>query len=154
MDFLDSNSASSNMIFIATTNNPELLPDKIINRPGRFDVILNIDFPSDADRRIFVRSKIPKIKKRDLDNIVKDTKDWTFAHMRELLVAFKIYEKGYDAVKARINKMRSGKGLSAKSYQAKLHDVGGSSDDQNRIGFDTTEDGADNVIGFKIKRKR
>lgn len=46
LQFLDSTSSPSNVIFIATTNHIEKL-DKAILRDGRFDLILNID---DIDR--------------------------------------------------------------------------------------------------------
>ena len=48
------------LMLIATTNDPAALDPAINNRPGRFDVVIEISNPGEALRRQFLATKLPE----------------------------------------------------------------------------------------------
>lgn len=83
---LDGESQVDNVVFIATTNYPEELDQRITNRPSRFDRIEKIDMPSDEARSMFLNAKIGTTMSPDGVDLVVETKGFSIAHMRELIV--------------------------------------------------------------------
>ena len=51
----------SGLLRIATTNHPDELDPAINNRPGRFDVVIEIPNPSPALRRTFLDRNLPDV---------------------------------------------------------------------------------------------
>lgn len=101
LNILDGVNQIENAVFLATTNFPELLGPRIINRPSRFDKRIKIDHPNDESRRMYLTHIIgeEKIKqlKIDLDRWVKDTKNFSIAHLKELFTAVVILGDDYEA---------------------------------------------------------
>lgn len=83
---LDGESQVSNVMFIATTNFPEDLEQRITNRPSRFDRIEVIGMPSAAARRLYLEAKVGKTEHDGVD-LVKETDGLSIAHLRELIVS-------------------------------------------------------------------
>ena len=54
---LDGELQIDNVVFIATTNYPERLDKRIVNRPSRFDLVRLIDMPNEAARRVYLSTK-------------------------------------------------------------------------------------------------
>ena len=106
LDMLDGSVKHSNTIIIATTNYPERLPDRIINRPSRFDRVECIDVPSEKDRKIYLKQKSKTLKAKDITKWVKDTENWTLAHVKELILSVEVFGLEYQATLDRLNKMR------------------------------------------------
>lgn len=82
---LDGETQIDNVAFIATTNYPERLDRRLINRPSRFDEIIKVGMPSAAAREVYLKSRL-----KDDDRIeqwVKDIEGFSVAHLRELVVA-------------------------------------------------------------------
>lgn len=52
------------VLYIATTNYPEKLDPRLMNRPSRFDVIQAIKMPSDEARRQYLMKKMPELLDR------------------------------------------------------------------------------------------
>ena len=63
LSLLDGELQIDNVIFIATTNFPEKIPKRLINRPSRFDIIQKIGMPNYEARKTFLDYKQPDIKK-------------------------------------------------------------------------------------------
>lgn len=89
-----------NVLFLATTNYPEKLEARVINRPSRFDRRFKIGYPNGEARRIYFEHLF---KEFDLDTMnmnlpqwVEDTEDMSVAHLRELFVAVIILDNVYE----------------------------------------------------------
>lgn len=87
------------MVFLATTNYPELLGPRIINRPSRFDKRFKIPYPNAESRTMYIkhlcREKTPEDLKIDIKKWVKDTDTFSIAHIKELFVAVVILGDEY-----------------------------------------------------------
>jgi len=106
LDMLDGSVKHSNTILIATTNYPERLPDRIINRPSRFDRVEFIGNPNERDRKIYLKVKSKTLKRRDINKWAKDTRGWTLAHIKELILSVEVFGLDYDGTLNRLNQMR------------------------------------------------
>jgi len=76
---------SGGLLLIATTNHPDELDPAINNRPGRFDVVIEVPSP-DAELRLqFLQGKLPDSERELLDQLVDSTDGLSFAHLQEVL---------------------------------------------------------------------
>lgn len=81
-------------VFLATTNYPEKLGSRILNRPSRFDKKFFIGMPNKEAREMFIRTKLSDDK--EIDRWVEDTDGFSIAHIKELFVANKLLGDPYD----------------------------------------------------------
>lgn len=104
LNFLDGLNSIENIVYVATTNNIEHIPDRIKNRPSRFDKTYEIKKPTDEDRLVFFETKIhPDDKdKYDIKKLVKDTKNFTMAHIKEVFISLYILDNQYQEVIKRL----------------------------------------------------
>jgi len=107
LEFLDGSIQHSNTIVIATTNYPEDLPDRIINRPSRFDRVSYVGVPSYNDRILYLTKKSKELSKPQIKGWAKETDGWTLAHLKELIIAVEVFDLDYDETVERINTMRA-----------------------------------------------
>lgn len=86
---LDGETQTDNVVFIATTNYPERMDKRFINRPGRFDEIIKVGMPNASAREIYLRSKLSQAELQtfELSRLVADTEGFSIAHLRELIYA-------------------------------------------------------------------
>ena len=105
---LDGEYQTNNVLFLASTNYPEKLDDRFINRPSRFDEVIKIDMPSAEARRTYLYAKldVEEAKSFDLDGWVSDTDGLSIAHLRELIIAVTCLGRPYDEVIARLTRMK------------------------------------------------
>jgi hypothetical protein len=98
-----------NVIFLATTNYPEKLGARVINRPSRFDRRFKIGFPTEEARQLYFEHlfKSYDLEKSeiDVDKWVADTNEMSIAHLRELFVAVIILGNEYDEAVAILKSM-------------------------------------------------
>lgn len=112
LNILDGVHEVHKVVFLATTNYPDKLGPRVMNRPSRFDKRFRIGFPSAVSRKLYFevligKENIPKLN-IDLDRWVKDTDRMSIAHLKELFVAVTILGDKYeDAVKT-LKKMKEG----------------------------------------------
>ncbi len=95
LEILDGESQVAGVVFIATTNYPEDLDSRIVNRPSRFDRVEYIGMPNDEARAIYLTARAGSTMSPDGIDLVAATKGMSVAHLRELVVA--IYCFGSDA---------------------------------------------------------
>jgi SpoVK/Ycf46/Vps4 family AAA+-type ATPase len=103
LNILDGIDEIERTVFLATTNYPELLGARILNRPSRFDKRFKIDYPNTESRMMYLKHLVGKRKPEDLginlNKWVKDTERFTIAHLKELFIAVVILGDDYhDAV--------------------------------------------------------
>lgn len=107
LNILDGVNEVKKVVFLATTNYPEKLGARIVNRPSRFDKRFRIGFPSKASRRMYFEFLIGQGDKNkfqqkieeldiDLDKWVKDTDEMSIAHLKELFVQVVIIGDSYE----------------------------------------------------------
>jgi len=95
-----------NVLFIATTNYPERLDKRFINRPSRFDVIKKIGMPSPSARRLYLATKNGRLKDtNELEQWVDATEGFSVAHLKELIVAVEVFGVSFDHAASRLKKM-------------------------------------------------
>jgi len=103
---LDGELQIDNVVFVATTNYPERLDKRLVNRPSRFDEIIEIGMPNDACRAVYLEHKNPRLSGTDeLEQWVKRTQDFSVAHLKELIVAVECLGKGLDESIERLRTM-------------------------------------------------
>jgi len=73
------------LLLIATTNHPEALNPAVNNRPGRFDVVIEIPCPDRAARLAFFTRKLPELSAAILDELTRKTEGLSYAHLQEIL---------------------------------------------------------------------
>jgi SpoVK/Ycf46/Vps4 family AAA+-type ATPase len=104
---LDGELQVDNVVFVATTNYPELLDKRITNRPSRFDEVIYIGMPSDDARREFLRIKNPALleNETELAKWVESTDGFSVAHLKELIVSVECLGNDFNESLARIKRM-------------------------------------------------
>lgn len=104
LNFLDGLNSITNVVYVATTNNLEKIPERIKDRPSRFDKKYVIKKPTDNDRKLYFETKLIEAdkKKYDLTKLVKDTKNFTMAHLKEVFISLYILDNPYDEVLKRL----------------------------------------------------
>jgi hypothetical protein len=121
LNFLDGLNSIDNVVYVATTNNLDRIPDRIKDRPSRFDKKYKIEKPTSTDRKLYFESILTDEDKTlyDLDKLVKDTDKYTMAHLKETFISLYILKNDYTETIKRLKK-------------SKIAD--------ERIGFDLSED--------------
>ena len=106
---LDGETQVDNIVFIATTNYPERLDKRFVDRPSRFDTIRYIGMPSAAARRLYLSTKEPSLTGDDLDLWVRVSDGFSVAHMKEMIIAVRCFGQPLDEVVTRLEEMQSRK---------------------------------------------
>lgn len=102
---LDGENQVSNVVMIGTTNYPDRLGARIVNRPSRFDERIFVGPPSVAARTAYLERVAPNLN-GELARWVEDTKDLSIAHLRELAAAVLCLDQPYDDVIKRLRSMK------------------------------------------------
>jgi SpoVK/Ycf46/Vps4 family AAA+-type ATPase len=99
LNILDGVDQIDKVVYLATTNYPENLGARILNRPSRFDKRFKMGHPGSASRELYLRHLITEdtIKEHDIDikKWVKDTSGMSIAHLKELFVTVCILGNEY-----------------------------------------------------------
>jgi hypothetical protein len=78
--------ANDGLLMLATTNHPEALDPAINNRPGRFDVVIEVAAPNQALRLRYLReSVLANVAELSLEALAGRTEGLSFAHLREIV---------------------------------------------------------------------
>lgn len=102
LNILDGVDQVDKVVFLATTNYPERLGARILNRPSRFDKRFKIGHPNEESRMLYFKHLIggedkSKKLKVDLKRWVSDTEGFSIAHLKELFVAVCILGDKYES---------------------------------------------------------
>jgi hypothetical protein len=106
---LDGELQIDNVVFIATTNYPERLDKRIVNRPSRFDIVKLIDMPNPAARELYLTTKNKRLMEQDaekeLQHWISGSDGFSIAHLKELIVSVEVFEVSLDFALKRLQKM-------------------------------------------------
>src|SRR5258708_8235662 len=75
----------NNIVHVATTNKPELIADRFIRRPGRFDLVIGIHAPTREAREAYLKTICNEhLTAKQLSDIVNQTEGLSLAYLREI----------------------------------------------------------------------
>lgn len=107
LGLLDGEHQVSNVVVLATTNYPERLGERIINRPSRFDEVILVDMPSAKARYRYLKHVLKDtLPEEELQTWVTATDKLSIAHLRELIVATQCLDRPYAEVVERLRRMK------------------------------------------------
>lgn len=109
LNILDGVKQVDNIVYIATTNYPEKLEERISNRPSRFDRRYKIEMPDEKIRESFIVNKLDKkeLKTINLEEWVEKTEGMSLSHLKEILISVIVMGKDFDEVMESLNSMNS-----------------------------------------------
>jgi ATP-dependent 26S proteasome regulatory subunit len=90
LNMLDGVKQIDNVVYIATTNYPDKLEERITNRPSRFDRRYEIFPPSKEVRESFIRHKLVEggnDVELDINLWLKETEGMSLSHLKELFIS-------------------------------------------------------------------
>lgn len=97
LNMLDGIKQTENVAYIATTNYPEKLEERITNRPSRFDRRYYVSPPCEAVRRSYLERKTSgTMEEAEIKLWVDDTEGMSLSHLKELLISVKVLENPYE----------------------------------------------------------
>lgn len=104
---LDGEAQVNNVCFVATTNYPERLDKRFVDRPSRFDTIMYIGMPSAAAREAYFSAKDPALKDSpdEMAQWVRKSMGFSLAHLKEMIVAVRCFGQSLDDVVSRLEEM-------------------------------------------------
>jgi len=98
-----------NVVFIATTNYPERLDRRFINRPSRFDIIKKISMPTPQAREVYLKTKNKRLTKpenqKEVKMWVEQTNGFSIAHLKELIISVEVFEMPTNTAITRLRTM-------------------------------------------------
>lgn len=103
---LDGEAQVDKIVFLATTNYPERLDPRFVDRPSRFDTIRYIPMPSAPARRVYLKAKEPGLTEEELDRWVAVSDGFSVAHLKEFIIAVKCFGQPLEQVAERLAAMR------------------------------------------------
>ena len=101
LNILDGIKQIENVVYIATTNYPEKLQERITNRPSRFDRRYQVEMPSAEIREAYIRAKltVDDLAKIDLPQWIELTESMSLSHLKELVISVIVMGKSFaDAI--------------------------------------------------------
>jgi energy-coupling factor transporter ATP-binding protein EcfA2 len=98
LNILDGVKQIEGVVYIATTNYPEKLQERITNRPSRFDRRYKVELPNDDIRRAYINHKL---NEEDLTNInidewVKKTEGMSLSHLKEVVISVIVMGRSFE----------------------------------------------------------
>jgi SpoVK/Ycf46/Vps4 family AAA+-type ATPase len=101
--------AQQNVIYLATTNNPEQLHENIRNRPSRFDKRVFFGPPEASLREAYIKSLFLKDEniEVDIDKWTTDSEGLSFAHLKEMFISIILFGNDYDETIADLRGMNN-----------------------------------------------
>jgi hypothetical protein len=105
---LDGESQTEHVVYLGTTNYPERLPARLVNRPSRFDETIRVGMPTEAARFAYLRTIIPEdiAASPQIWDWVALTDGFALAHLREFVVGVLCLDHEPSAVIGRLKAMK------------------------------------------------
>lgn len=113
LNVLDGNLQVDNIAYFASTNYIDRIEPRIKNRPSRFDRVLLLPPPDASAREFFLTHKlkeddVARLGEERLKEIVSKTDQFSFAHLKELVISLAIMEENFDETIERLRNMGNG----------------------------------------------
>lgn len=103
LSFLDGEKQISNVVNIATTNKPDILEDRLLKRPGRFDLVIGLNPPVEEARFVYLKCLFSKhYDDAQIQNMAAETNGLGMAHLRELAVSMLAFGRDFESTVTRL----------------------------------------------------
>jgi ATP-dependent 26S proteasome regulatory subunit len=98
LNILDGVKQIEGVVYIATTNYPEKLQERLTNRPSRFDRRYKIDLPNVEIRHSYITNKLNEedLAKIDIDEWVKRTDGMSLSHLKEVVISVVVMGRTFE----------------------------------------------------------
>lgn len=106
LSLLDGETQIDNVVFVATTNYPERLDRRLVDRPSRFDTVEYVGMPSADARRLYITTKEPSLPVDDVEEMVRVSDGLSIAHVRELIILTQCFGRPIADAAKRLNAAR------------------------------------------------
>jgi hypothetical protein len=104
---LDGESQVDNIVYVATTNYPERLDRRFVDRPSRFDTIRYIGMPNEEARQAYFTAKMPGVDAAaSVRQHVLRSDGYSIAHLRELVILTQCFGVSLDDAVERLDATR------------------------------------------------
>ena len=109
LNILDGVNQIDNVVYIATTNYPEKLQERITNRPSRFDRRYQVEMPSKKIREAYITKKLTEedLKKIDIKVWLDKTEGMSLSHLKELVVSVVVMGKTFEDSLSNLEEMKA-----------------------------------------------
>lgn len=126
LNVLDGLDQLENVVYLATTNYIELLKERIINRPSRFDRRIYVPFLDKKDRLFYFENKLKDfdLKQIDVNQWASDTEGMSIAHLAELIKSVIIFGSDYHETLKTLKEMNDFKSLHSSNYEKDSGQIG------------------------------
>jgi SpoVK/Ycf46/Vps4 family AAA+-type ATPase len=100
LNILDGVKQIEDVVYIATTNYPEKLQERITNRPSRFDRRYKVELPNDEIRRAYILHKLTEddLKNIDIDMWIDRTEGMSLSHLKEVIISTIVMGREFEEV--------------------------------------------------------
>lgn len=95
LSFLDGENSWNNSYAIGTTNYPGKLDKNIVDRPGRFDKVIEVDEPDKQERKKYLESVTDRTY---TDKELAMTEGYSFSYLKELVLRMELEDKSLETV--------------------------------------------------------
>ena len=100
LNILDGVKQIEDVVYIATTNYPEKLQERITNRPSRFDRRYQVELPNKEIREAYIRHKLTE---EDMTNVniqewVERTEGMSLSHLKEVVISTIVMGREFEEV--------------------------------------------------------
>ena len=104
---LDGDLQIDNVVFIATTNYPEKLDKRLVNRPSRFDIVRKIGMPTAEARAVYLAARNARLveNEAEFELWVEETDGFSIAHLKELIVSVEALDADFGETITRLRVM-------------------------------------------------
>lgn len=102
---LDGEAQVDNVCFLGTTNYPERLDGRFVDRPSRFDTVRYIGMPSAEARKVYLKAKEPSLDAAELALWVRRSEGFSVAHLKEMIIAIRCFGQSLDEAVGRLEQM-------------------------------------------------
>jgi SpoVK/Ycf46/Vps4 family AAA+-type ATPase len=98
LNILDGIKQIENVVYIATTNYPEKLQERITNRPARFDRRYQVEMPTREVREAYIKSKLTAedLDRINIDEWIQLTENMSLSHLKELIISVIVMGKTFE----------------------------------------------------------
>lgn len=122
---LDGEAQVNNVVSVATTNYPERLDRRFVDRPGRFASIRYIGMPGRPAREAYIIAKCPQLANGNLEAFLAASEGLSIDHLREMIVLTQCDEMPLEEAEARMRAMKQAKPSSERSPEWMAAGFGG-----------------------------
>jgi hypothetical protein len=98
LNILDGVKQIENVVYIATTNYPEKLEERISNRPSRFDRRYRVELPNKEIREAYIKHKLndDDLSKININDWIKRTEGMSLSHLKEVVISTVVMGRSFE----------------------------------------------------------